>query len=223
MNKEKKPYVVGITGGVGCGKSSLLGLIREKYPVVVLEADRVAKDLMAKGGATYEPLAALLGPGAMNEKGEIDKQKMADAMYADPALRKEVNRIVHPAVCQAMKDMIDEAKTDLVFIEAALLFEGKADALCDEVWYVHVPAAERLRRLSDQRGYSKEKTLSIMKTQLSEAEFMRRSDYCIRNTMPLEEVGRQVSRRVKKTMMGDHLRRNSAVHPTKVDKKAGEE
>ncbi len=108
-----------------------------------------------------------------------------------------VNAIVHPAVCAFAKEEAKKAAKDgydYFFLEAALLIEGKCDAIMDEVWYVYAPRYERIRRLANDRGYSREKILSIMKRQLTEREFRRHADRVINNTGDPEQIGRQLQR-----------------------------
>jgi dephospho-CoA kinase len=92
--------IIGVTGGVGAGKSSVLNYFRENENARLLIADEIAHELMEPGGACYPKICELLGNGVLKEDGSIDRVKMAEVIFGDDSIRKEVNAIVHPAVQQ---------------------------------------------------------------------------------------------------------------------------
>ena len=133
--------VIGITGGVGAGKSKVLEYLEEKYNCQVILADKVAHMLEEKGQKCYEELTALLGEEILLPDKSIDKQKMAEIIFADMDLLYKVNNIVHPAVkafiVKTIEDKRIEGRLDFLFIEAALLIEDGYDVIVDELWYIH--------------------------------------------------------------------------------------
>lgn len=190
--------VIGITGGVGAGKSEVLNLISEMCDCFILRADDLAKSLEKKGEACYEPLVKLLGEGILSEEGEIDSRKMAGAIFSEDGKDKleAVNAIVHPAVKRRILQMIDEknktGRYDYFFLEAALLIEDHYDEIVDEMWYVYAPEDVRRKRLISSRGYSDEKIDEIMKSQSSDSVFRK---YCIRvidNGLTLDDTKKQL-------------------------------
>lgn len=190
--------VIGITGGVGSGKSEVLKLISDMVTCVIVKADELARSLEMKGEVCYEPLVGLLGDEVLGEDGEIDPRKMAQMIFAEGAggLRDEVNNIVHPAVKQRILSMIDEAAAKgeyrYFFIEAALLIEDHYDRIVDELWYVYADENVRKKRLRDSRGYSREKTESIMRSQSSDDVFRKYCRVCIDNSMTPEDTKAQL-------------------------------
>ncbi len=206
--------VIGITGGVGAGKSEVLELIRELCDdgesfgkedakhCYILKADDAAKEIEKKGQAAYEPLKELLSEDILKEDGEIDSRKMAGKIFKDPSLREKVNDIVHPLVKTYILSEIDEKKKDgkydLFFIEAALLIEEGYDSICDELWYVYADEDIRKERLESSRGYSREKTESIMRAQNTDEVFRRYCKLVIDNSGDIDLTREQLVKALSK-------------------------
>ncbi len=190
--------VIGITGGVGSGKSALLHAISEKYNCQILLADDIANFLKEPGQSCYAPLVQLLGREILDETGHIDKKAMADRIFSDRTLLEKVNRIVHPAVKDYIWQCIREARikkqVDFVFVEAALFIEAGYQDMVDSLWYIYANKQVRIQRLVDGRGYSLEKIHSIMNKQLQEEGFRKACDVVIDNSGSIEEAMQQVKR-----------------------------
>ena len=178
--------VIGITGGVGSGKSLILNYIKDHYNCEIIMADDLAKDLCKKGELCYKPLVKLLGKDVLGKDEEIDRSVMAQKIFSDDSLRTGVNNIIHPGVKKFILKRIAylrRKKTrDFLFIEAALLIEDGYKDIVDELWYIYTDKAVRRERLKKSRGYSDEKIDSIMASQLSEEEFRLNSDFEIDNS-----------------------------------------
>ncbi|MCR5459729.1 MAG: dephospho-CoA kinase [Acetatifactor sp.] len=176
---------IGITGGVGAGKSSILSYIRDHYPCEIYLADEVAHEVKKPGTACFQELIRILGEDVLDETGDIDKKRMAEKIFADEQLLERINGIVHPAVKDYLLEKLEAAKRSgkvkLFFVEAALLIECGYGELVDEMWYVHARKSVRRKRLKESRGYSDEKIDQIMKAQLSEEAFRKGSDFVIDN------------------------------------------
>lgn len=188
--------VIGITGGVGSGKSELLSYIKRNYPCEILLADDLAKKLQEPGGACYAPLTELLGKDILGPDGRILKAEMADRIFGDSKLLAAVNGLVHPAVLKEILGRIEAAKKNgkilLFFVEAALLIENGFDKICDEMWYIYADEKVRRERLAHSRGYSAEKITAIMAKQLAEEEFRKNCQVVIDNSGSLSESIRQI-------------------------------
>ena len=192
---------IGITGGVGCGKSAVLEYIADRYNARVIYADNLANELESPNHECYDDIVRLLGSDILATDGTINKKKMAAAIFADETLLKQVNGIVHPAVKKCILEEIDKEKTagkyDLFILEAALLIQDGYDKILDELWYVYTDEEVRRGRLKTSRGYSDEKIDSIMRSQLSEDEYM---DHCvvkIDNSGDLKDTYRQIDEHLK--------------------------
>lgn len=191
---------IGITGGVGAGKTEILKFIQEHYPCEIYLADQVAHLVKQPGTEAYRALLSLLGPDVTDRDGQIDKAAMADKIFADPALLEQVNGIVHPAVKTFLLERLEEAKAagkKLFFVEAALLIEGGYLALVDEMWYIYAAEDIRRERLRAFRGYSEEKISRIMSSQLTEEQFRENCDYIIDNSGDFAASCRQIDERLR--------------------------
>lgn len=190
--------IVGITGGVGAGKSEVLKLIKEMTDCVIILADDLARSLEKKGEVCYKPLIDLLGKEILADDGEIDSAKMAGVIFAEGRKDKleAVNKIVHPAVKTRILELIEKAKSEgkasFFFIEAALLIEDHYDLIVDEMWYIYATEEVRSRRLSESRGYSAEKIAGIMKSQSADEVFRKYCKEVIDNSGSIEETRRQL-------------------------------
>lgn len=193
--------LIGITGGVGAGKSTILEYIKAHYRCRVYLADQVAHAVKEPGQPCYEALVELLGREVLEENGQIHKGRMAERIFRDENLLEQVNALVHPAVRAYLLEKIREAReegwAELFFIEAALLIECGYRDIVDEMWYVHAGEDLRSGRLRESRGYSPEKIGQIMGSQLTEEGFRAGSDFVIDNSGTPEESYGQIRRRLE--------------------------
>lgn len=197
--------VIGITGGVGAGKSAILKYIAQNFKAEILLADEVAHIVKEPGEVCYEPLIKLLGEDVLEEredlqeeKPQIDKKKMAEKIFADQEILQKVNELIHPAVKKYIVDAIEtaikEGEKDYFFVEAALLIEDHYDEIVDEMWYIRADPAIRRERLKETRGYSDEKIDAIMATQLSEEEYIAHCKHIIDNSTTKEDAYLQIEK-----------------------------
>ena len=191
---------IGITGGIGAGKSEILDYIRRHYQCEIYLADEVAHLVKQPGTEAYRELVDLLGQDVVAGDGSIDKAAMADRIFARPELLERVNDIIHPAVKEYLLKRLERARAEgeaeLFFVEAALLLEGGYLALVDEMWYIYADEAVRRERLGRARGYSQEKITQIMARQLTEAHFRKNCDFVIDNSGRLEDSFVQIDRKL---------------------------
>lgn len=190
--------MIGVTGGVGAGKSEVLAYLERRRDCRVIMADRVAHQLEEPGEACYEPLMALLGKEILDAAGKIDRQKMAGRIFGDGALLQKVNDIVHPTVKAYLIGQIEKERAagrlSRLFIEAALLIEEGYAEIVDELWYIRADEGVRRRRLRENRGYSDEKINAIMKSQLAEETFLEHCDVVIENNGALSGIYEQIEK-----------------------------
>lgn len=197
MEQQSRYPVIGLTGGVGAGKSTVLSFLQEKHGFYVIQADLVARKLMEPGKEAYKAVYAYLGPVILQENGEINRKVMADIIFNDPLKREEVDRLTHPLVWEAVRKEAAAHDDRPVVIEAAIPSKDFRD-ICDEMWYLYTSREVRIRRLKESRGYSEEKAESIMANQATEEEFINFSDARIDNSGPKEETGQQIDALLKR-------------------------
>lgn len=192
---------IGITGGVGSGKTEILKYIGQHYKCEIHLADEAAHQVKQAGTECFARLVELLGEEIVGADGEIDKAAMADRIFADSELLNKVNAIVHPAVQEYLLEKLTLAREnpeiELFFVEAALLIETGYKELVDEMWYIYADEAVRRMRLKSIRGYQDEKIARIMGSQLTEEEFRRASDFVIDNSGTLADSYRQINKKLE--------------------------
>lgn len=196
--------IIGITGGVGAGKSSVLNYIEKKCKCRIVLADEVGNRVKLPGEICYKRLVELLGRDILDNEGYIDKMRMAEAIFYDKELLTKVNSIIHPAVEEYILSEIQKEKEvnklDFFFVEAALLIECGYGAHVDELWYIYASEEVRRKRLKTSRAYSDEKINAIMQGQLAEEQFREACTVVIDNSGNMEETKKQIDK-----ILGDRL------------------
>lgn len=183
--------IIGIVGGVGCGKSTVLTYLKEKYNAYIIEADKVAKEIMEKGNEVYNKVIREF-PESLDKDDNIDRKKLAEIVFNDAKKLETLNNITHPGAIKEITDRINNSSNQLVIVESAILIGSGIDKMCDEIWYVYCDLEKRIKRLMDSRGYSEEKTRNVIMNQMSEEEFNRVSDEFIDNSNSEEETHEQI-------------------------------
>lgn len=188
--------IIGITGGIGSGKSTVLNLLRDKYQAYIVEADRIAHDLMKPRQAAYEKIKAVFPETVFHADGTVNRVALGQMVFHDTDCLKQLNEIVHPAVKAWIRNEIEQQKQSgscqLFVIEAALLIEDGYTAICDEIWYVYVEESIRIKRLMESRGYTEEKCRAVMKNQSNEAYYKQNTSAWIDNSSSFENTEKQV-------------------------------
>lgn len=187
-----KKTVIGITGGVGAGKSTVLNIMSKEYQAEIILTDQVSHELMMPGMPCYQQIVKALGTKVLAEDGTFDKAKLGKEIFNHKESEQIVNSIVHPAVREEVLRRIETSSRNLIVVESALLIEAKFKPFCDEVWYVYVSTQERVKRLYEQRGYSEVKSYSIIYNQLNHEQFRRHCHRLIDNGSSREYTRRQV-------------------------------
>lgn len=192
--------IIGITGGVGSGKSSILKFLNENTTSKIVVADQIGAELCAAGALCYQPLIDLLGEKILGANTDIDRGRLAYEIFTNEETRKQVNAIIHPAVKNEILDIITKCRkydlVEYVFIEAALLIEDGYKEIVDEMWYVYCEDEVRIKRLMENRGYSEGKARIIMAAQMKDAQYRANSDFVIDNSGAPEEAFKQISARL---------------------------
>ncbi len=192
--------VIGITGGVGAGKSEILRYLKEKHGAVVIEADKVGHLLMEPGGACYYSIVEKFGSSILNGDQTINRGKLGKIVFADAELLNALNKIIHPKVkAHIVSEIAKERayhRTEVFVIEAALLLEDHYDVICDELWYIDTDADIRAKRLRETRGYDEEKISGIMANQKSPEEFRSACQAVIDNSGDLAKTYEQIDRQL---------------------------
>ena len=186
--------VIGLTGGVGSGKSYVAHRLQELYGMELLIADELGHVAMVPGTDSFDRIVARFGVDLVREDGTLDRKHLADIIFHDPQALEDINAIVHPVVKEYLVDFINRRRglPGIILLENAILYETGCDAFCDEVWYVSVPEEIRIRRLMTDRGYTEEKSRAMIASQRSELFFRERADRIIDNAGRRQELDKRL-------------------------------
>ena len=184
--------IIGITGGIGSGKSAVLELLKSNFNAFVIKADDVAKETMEAGHVGYNKVLEVFGEDILDCNKNIIRTKLAEIVFHNKHKLIVLNSIIHPLVKKLITEQIGqlkcEEKYDYIFIEAALLIEDHYEILCDELWYIYAHEDVRIERLKASRGYDDNKIKEIFANQLGPEDFKKHCKTIINNNKTLEDT-----------------------------------
>ncbi len=186
--------VIGLTGGIGSGKSTVSQCLAE-LGAVILDADKVGHEAFMPDTEAWHEVVAAFGRQVIAPGGEIDRKKLGEIVFSQPESLSRLNQIMHPRMYDMMKTRIEEYRrqgVDVVVIEAAILIEANWTPLVDEVWVTVAREAAVLERLKLQRGLAEEQILARIHSQLSAEERGKHADVVINNDGDLDEMKAKV-------------------------------
>lgn len=195
MRRSEAMRVIGITGGVGSGKSEVLRYLQEEYKAVVVQLDEVAKLLQRSGQDCFRQIVAVFGTEVIGQDGELDRQRLAAIVFSDAEKLRRLNEIVHPSVKRwVQEDLLKRTRegVSLYVIEAALLPTAGYEEICGEMWYIYATEAVRRKRLMASRGYTEEKITQMILSQPEEQKFRDVCTAVIDNSGTFENTKRQI-------------------------------
>lgn len=184
--------VLGLTGGIGSGKSTLSGRLAARGAVVI-DADAITKQLQAPGQPVLKAMVARFGPEILDADGSLDRQAVADRVFKDPEALADLNRIVHPAVAEEIQRRLQaEVGTDhIVLLDVPLLVESGRDDLAATI-VVDVDPEVALHRLVQQRGMRPDDARARMSRQASRSDRLAHADFVVDNSGSVADLERQI-------------------------------
>lgn len=194
--------VIGITGGIGSGKSRILDDMEAFYHARVLKTDEVAYKLQEPGNFCYDEIVRVFGREMLDGDGRINRTNLGNLVFSDVGQLEKLNRIVHPSVKQYVREEIERARKEgvsIFLLESALLMEDHYEELCDELWYIFVERRIRFERLKESRSLSDDKIRQIMENQADEATYRAYCDVTIDNSGTFEETKRQIETTIRES------------------------
>ncbi len=187
--------ILGITGGLGSGKSTVMKILKNRYGASIHIADEYGHEAFQKGNICYGDIIQMFGLEILDEAGQIDRDCLSKVVYSDPSKLHMLNRIIHPYVWERIEQEVAKHIHDsLVVIESAILIEAGYSEVCDKIWGVFCKKEIRIERLISSRGYSVEKAEGIMRQQMSEWELRSYCDAVIENDGKLEHLEQQIEK-----------------------------
>ena len=173
--KQSKPYVLGLTGGIACGKSHVAAELRA-LGVPVLDADAISRAVTAEGGEALPAIRQTFGD-AVFEGDTLNRRALGAIVFGDEEKRRQLEAIIHPIVAGCMRRETDALDAPIVGWDVPLLFETGMDKLCDEVWCVYITGEEQLRRVMRRDHLPREAAQARIDSQLPMAEKKARADH----------------------------------------------
>lgn len=192
MKRSNNMRVIGLTGQVGSGKSTIAKKMEQELGAYLILTDDIAKRLMEPGQVSYNLVVGHFGSDILDEKNKINRKKLGGIVFHDKEQLKILNSFTHPYVAEVVQEEIDRVKmvnqATAIVIETALLFEAGYEYLCDEIWCVSISDPVRRARLKESRGYTEEKIDSILKNQMEEKELYNKCTKIIYNNGEIQEI-----------------------------------
>lgn len=175
---------IGLTGGIGSGKSEASGILRE-LGALVIDADIVGHETYRSGQPAWDEIVEAFGDEVIGLDGEIDRRELGRIVFDDPESLKRLTDIVWPKIREGLKDLMagerDGGGTDVLVVEAAVLFEAGWENLFEEIWVVTAHEKDVLERLERQRNQNPEQTRARVRAQMTNEEREQRADVMVRN------------------------------------------
>ena len=184
VRNEMNRYVIGLTGGIACGKTNLTDALKD-HGAAVIDADEVSRALTAPGGEALASIRSVFGDSVFLGD-DLDRRALGGIVFSDPEQRKLLEDILHPMIRDRISFLLDRAE-GIVFLSAPLLFECGYDKICDEVWCAYVPKKEQLRRLTARDRLTRAEALERIGSQWPALRKARLSDVVIRTDGTPEE------------------------------------
>jgi dephospho-CoA kinase len=198
---------IGLTGGIGSGKSTVIKILAE-LGAIVMDADKIAHSTYAPGGPAYAGVVAAFGKEVLAPDGSVDRSKLGPIVFKEPAKLGELTAAVWPATKQRITEMIAEARHSgerkPIVVEAAILIEANWQSVFDEVWLITAAKDFVIARVERERGLKPEQTEARIKAQLSDDERRKHATLEIRNNGTIAELQQQLAK-----VWAEALKRNA--------------
>ncbi len=186
--------IIGLTGGILSGKSTVADMLAEKGAVII-DADKIGHEAYKPHTETWQRLVDTFGEWILRRNGEIDRKKLSDIVFSDPASLTLLNQIVHPRMRQIIEEEIEHLRAkgvNVVVLEAAVLIEAKWNDLVDEIWVTVAPEDVIIDRLQNRSGFAEEQARARIRSQLPTEEKAKHADAIIDTNCSLSDVSFRV-------------------------------
>lgn len=197
--KDKK--VIGITGGIGTGKTTVLNIFKTEFNADIIEADKIGHLILEPGTIGYQNVIDIFGEGILDMESKepvkpIDRKKLGQIVFNSEKELEKLNSVTHPLIHAKIEDIINQSNNKLIIIEAAILITTSLKELCDEIWFIHADINTRIQRLSEGRGISKEKAMLVMNNQPDESDYNKECNVIIDNSYTVDNTLLQIKEHI---------------------------
>ncbi len=188
--------IIGLTGGIGSGKSTVAAYLKD-LGAAVIDLDKVGHEVLKSGSRAFRKVVSEFGKDILDASGEIDRARLADLVFKNPKALARLNRIVHPEIDKIIDERIEDSRrlgVKVVVLEAAAMLEAGKASQADEIWATVAQEAVVLKRLSERSGYSEEESRARLRSQLPGEERVKRADVVIDTDCTLDELKSRVEK-----------------------------
>lgn len=185
--------IVGLTGGIGSGKSTVAAEFQQQYSIPVIDADAVAREVVAPGSAALCSISEYFGAAALHADGTLDRAWLRQQVFADETKKQWLNQLLHPLIRQQLLAELTAVKSGYVLLMAPLLFENQLERYCDVTLVVDVTEPSQLTRASSRDQNSPELIKAVMAAQINRTDRLQKATMVIDNELPLNTLPERVS------------------------------
>ncbi|MBN1348814.1 dephospho-CoA kinase [candidate division KSB1 bacterium] len=189
--------IVGLTGGIGTGKSVVSGFLKE-LGAEIANADKIANDITDCDESVIADIKRTFGENTYTHEGRLDRKTLGEIVFASESARMALNRIVHPVLIQTLEQKVEQVRSDstpgLLIVEAALLYEMRIERLFDLIIVIISPVELVIKRLAKRDGLTRDAIVNRIRSQLPQEQKQMRADFVIRNDLDLNHLKSQVTR-----------------------------
>jgi dephospho-CoA kinase len=190
---ERRPYLIGLTGNIACGKSFVASIL-EELGAELIDADRVAHEMMSPGSELVTAIGERFGRQVINPDGSLNRPALGQIVFSDPRALDDLERLAHPPTVEEIQRRAETSGASVVVIDAIKLFEAGLADFCDENWTVYCEPTIQHQRLVERSGFSEAEARQRIDAQPPQDEKRVRADRVIDNSGEREETRRQVER-----------------------------
>ena len=186
--------VIGLTGGIGSGKSTVSQFLAE-LGAVVIDTDKVGHEALKPGGEAWQQVVNAFGEQIVTPPGDIDRRKLGEIVFNDAEALAQLNRIVHPRIYDMVRDQLEEYRQEgvgVLVLEVPLLVEAGWTSLVDEVWVTVASEATVLKRIKERTGLSEQESLARIRSQLPLEERISHADVAIDTDCSLDGLKAEI-------------------------------
>ncbi len=209
--------LIGITGGIACGKTEVSQVFQKKG-AIILSGDQIGKEVVEKNITVPKELVRTFGKGILNRNEHLDRRKLGEIAFASKKSKEKLNQIIHPYLLSELRNRIESLRRKnhkgIVAIDAALIVEWGLQKELDYLIFIQSKREDRIKRLQEQKGYSRREALDRIKSQLPEITKRKLADFIIKNDKGLAEL-REQANRVWKEIICRYRCRGGASAPPK--------